>query len=443
MRFHAHNYVVTERYPMNISLKENTVKLANVLTVCFDVSKDVLNLYYEIDFGEETLNFEDEFRNNTTTIRQKLQKIQLNSMKYGYKNLRIICEPTGGYQEKLLKTARTLKMFTALVSTEAVSKFRVIESNDTGKTDLKDPKIINSLAKLGKVLKHRILDEEFSALRQLNSLYENEEKKFVRQKCKMHKVLRRLFCDFSFKKDFLYGSTGRFLIETYNCDPKAITERGFSYFSNRMQRNVKGVRKTTLERLWKEAKSSMYNQISERLRKTYIREIQMEWEQLKLFEKNREELKIEMTELVKEMRSKDKKIPKATKGIVSELNIARLLGELGPYTDFKNINQVYRYAGLNIRQYESGKMKGKDRTCKKGRPLLRKVLSQIIVATTRRDRFYGEHYHKKKNRGKRGNLLMVELMRKFLKTFYGWYKSGKDFDPDRVFVCEGIRNRVA
>jgi hypothetical protein len=48
---------------------------------------------------------------------------------------------------------------TCFVNTESVARFRTIETNDTGKTDTKDPRVIRTLGKLGKVITHRILDE--------------------------------------------------------------------------------------------------------------------------------------------------------------------------------------------------------------------------------------------------------------------------------------------
>jgi len=35
-----------------------------------------------------------------------------------------------------------------------------------------------------------------------------------------------------------------------------------------------------------------------------------------------------------------------------------------------------------------------------------------------------------------GNKAMVAMMRKFLRMFYGWYKSGLPFDENRVFSDE-------
>lgn len=157
---------------MNTTTKRVPVKVFKALNVCFDVGKDKLNSLYEHQTDDLITIETDEFRNNSTIILKKLEKVQKKAEKLGFKVVRVICEPTGIYHHKLLKIARRLGMLTNYVNTESVSKMRVVESNDAGKTDTKDPRIINTLAKLGKVLIHRVFSEGFTTLRQLNVMYE-------------------------------------------------------------------------------------------------------------------------------------------------------------------------------------------------------------------------------------------------------------------------------
>lgn len=79
--------------------------------------------------------------------------------KAGMKKILVVAESTGRYHEVLMRTARRLGLETAWVSGEAVAKMRVIETNDTGKTDIKDPHVIHTLAAIGKTLIHRVLTE--------------------------------------------------------------------------------------------------------------------------------------------------------------------------------------------------------------------------------------------------------------------------------------------
>ena len=240
---------------MNTNSRTISVKNFQPLNVCFDVGKNKLNYYFVIDEITKSQAFEGEFRNSIPQISEKLEEIRKIASKFGYQKMRVVCEPTGGYQDKLLRTARKMGCFTNYVNAESVAKFRVVESNDTGKTDTKDPKIIHTLTRLNKILKHRVLDVDFSVLRKLNSRYERSEKKMVRQKCQIHHCLKELFCDFAHKKDFLYGPTGRLLMRLYSCNPFKITEKGKQYFVDRMKRNNSRIHMRTLNKIWESAKS--------------------------------------------------------------------------------------------------------------------------------------------------------------------------------------------
>ena len=103
-----------------------------------------------------------------------------------------------------------------------------------------------------------------------------------------------------------------------------------------------------------------------------------------------------------------------------------------------------RYFGLNIRMRQSGKYQGQYKITKKGRPLGRKVLDNIILPLVKKGCLYGDYYHEKKEKEKRpGNKAMTIVMRNFLKKFYGWYKSGNTFNQKRFFNSESLYLKAA
>lgn len=134
---------------MKITQKAQKINLNNLVDISVDVHKDTLCLYFEID-GKE---FSDTCSNRTTIIEKRLLSYQKIALEHGRKNLRILCEPTGQYQNKLMRTSRRLGFFTNYVNGESVAKFRIVESNDSNKTDKKDPRVISTLGKLNKVIK--------------------------------------------------------------------------------------------------------------------------------------------------------------------------------------------------------------------------------------------------------------------------------------------------
>ena len=114
-----------------------------------------------------------------------------------------------------MRAARRLGLEVAWVSGEAVAKMRVVESNDSGKTDIKDPRVIHLVARIGKTLEYRELDEQYGALREWHKVYEAAQAGIVQAKGAIHHQLNVLFPDFSFSKDFLYGPSGQALVKRY------------------------------------------------------------------------------------------------------------------------------------------------------------------------------------------------------------------------------------
>jgi len=425
---------------MKITQTAQKIKVNFAMDVSVDVHKDTLNFFFETN-GKE---YVDECSNRTTVIQKKLKQYHEVAIDHGMTTLRIICEPTGEYQNKLFRTARKMGFLTCYVNAESVAKFRVVETNDNGKTDTKDPRVISTLGQLNKTLRHRILDDDYLTLRKLNKVLDEVDdiKKGIR--CRISKLLVELFCDYSFEKDFLYIPSGRALVEKFGCNPYRIVTAGFRRFCASMKKAAPRIREATLKRLWDDAHSSALNEQPE----AYIEVIETQLKQLmEDYWRNEERSQTiveRMTEILNCLRRKDPNIPKATEGVINDKHIARLLGETGPLCDFISSRMLMRYGGLNIRMRQSGRYSGLNKITKKGRPLLRKVLQRIVFPLVRQGWLYGPYYHRKKEVDKMpGNKIITCVSRHFLKKFYGWYKSGEAFDQQRFFSCETQYRKAA
>ena len=425
---------------MKLSHKSYKINTSELLTVAFDVSKDTLNCYSE--FNNKTSILEDSFVNRSSTIQTKLQELLVFAKSHGLSGLHITCEPTGGYEKKLLKTARRLGHTTSLVSGEAVHKAKVIESNDTGKTDSKDPRVIHMLATMGKTLINRTLSGEYALLRELNRHYDTEDRHRTRLRGQIHRLLVQLYCDYSFKKDFLYGNTGRGLMQTYAFNPYKIMADGFETLSKNLKATVRGVRTKTLQRLWNDAESSTLHQLEPAIIRLLQQRLLDLWEEFLLREKRLEALREQMILLYESLKSKQEPVPEARKGLMNKFIIARILGEFGRLNDFPNAKALLRYAGMNLRERKSGQYVGKVRMSKKGRSRARYILSQAVLPLVRKKDLYGAYYHHKKQQGMCGTKAMCAVARKFLKLFFALSKPNTVFNKERVFACES-QHRIA
>lgn len=425
---------------MKITRTAQKINLDNVVDISVDVHKDTLCFFFEID-GKE---FSDECSNRTAIIEKRLRRYHDIAMEHDRKTLRIICEPTGQYQNSLFRTARRLGFFTCYVNAESVAKFRVVESNDYNKTDKKDPRVIGTLGKLNKVIKFRLIGEDYLMLRKLHKIYDECDVAITSLRCRIAKVMVELFCDYSLKKDFLYSNSGLALVEQYGCNPYRIMADGRQIFYQKMKRKAPRVRQDTLERLWDDAASSTLNEMPA----GYVEVLEMHFYDLlaDYFQQadRKEKITQQMVEILARLREKDPNIPPPTPQVISDKNLARFLGETGPLSDFENWRKLMRYAGLNLRTRQSGTYQGQNKISKKGRRLLRKVLQGIALPLVRRGYLYGEVYHRKKDETKMpGNKAMTVIARHMLKKLYGWYKSGQEFDEQRFFTSKSRHQKIA
>jgi transposase len=425
---------------MKITRTAQKINLNNIVDVPTDVHKDILCFFFEID-GKE---FSDTCRNRTTVIRKRLQAYNKIAQEHGRKGLRIICEPTGQYQNKLMRTARQLGFLTNYVNAESVAKFRVVESNDGNKTDKKDPRVIGTLGKLNKVIQFRMIGEEYLMLRKLHKVYDECDVAITSHRCRISKLLVELFCDYSFEKDFLYSNSGLALVEQYGCNPYRIVEDGYRLFCRKMKKAAPRIMSRSLERLWEDACSSVLNEMPPgyvQVLEEYLYDRLDDY--FKVLER-KERITKQMLAILDRLRKDDPLIPPPTPNVISDKNLARLLAETGPLSDFEHWRKLMRYAGLNLKTKQSGTFQGQNKISKKGRKLLRKVLQAIALPLVKRGCLYGEVYHRKKEETKMpGNKAMTVIARHLLRKLFGWYRSGEAFDEQRFFTCKSRYEKLA
>lgn len=425
---------------MKITRVAEKINLNQVMDVPTDVHKDTLCFFFEIG-GKE---YYDTCPNRTVTIEKKLKQYQGIALENGRKNLRVICEPTGQYHNKLMRASRRLGFFTNFVNTEAVAKFRVVETNDNNKTDQKDPRVIGTLGKLNKVIEFRRLDDNHLMLRKLHKMYDECDVNITSHRCRISKLMIELFCDYSFKKDFLYSNSGLALVEMYGCNPYRIVKDGYEGFCNKMRNAAPRIQAKSLDRLWEDALSSARNEqpdgYIEIVEEHFINHLD---DYFKTMER-KEAITNRMVEILNVLRDEDPLIPPPTPDFISDKNLARLLAETGPLSDFESWRKLMRYAGLNLKTRQSGTFKGQNKISKKGRPLLRKVLQAITLRLVKKGCLYGDYYHDKKDAAKMpGNKAMTIVSRQLLKKIFGWYRSGEAFDEKRFFICKSRYEKMA
>ena len=404
-------------------------------TVCVDISKATFT------WAREDRGAGLEVQRNQailTWLRTQLGQAKAE----GFTGLQIVCESTSGYHKRLLRLARAEGCETALVSAEQVKAMQVVESNDTGKSDWKDPRTMLLLVKLGKTLVDRQLTGEWAGLRELNVDYEQVERSGTQAKNRIHSILLQLFPDLSFKKDWLFKSqAARALLATYGFDPYTVVAAGLSRVRHVLRK--KGIREKTILRIFHDAQQSVLQPSATLWREIKQGQLKDAYADLIVAQSRREKIRAHMITLLEALQAKGEVKLKAQKGLIGPFLLARILAETGPLNDFNTLSQLLRYAGMNLRQQQSGQHRGKERQAKRGRARLRAVLAQAVLKLVVRTGLFGLYYHTKKAAGMPGAVAMTAVARKFLKLLFGLHHSTQAFDPARVFQCQSTYAKAA
>jgi transposase len=407
----------------------------NCQVVAFDVSAATLNWYTEEPGpGSRILERESQIANRTAAISESLKGLSELAARQG-KTLLVVCEPSGGYERKLLRLARAQGALTCYVSGEATHKLTILESNDTSKNDPKDARVIYRIAGLRTaLLTDRQTDPGYEQLRELNRFYEDEDERVVQLRNAISSVRRQLFCDLRANSDFLFGKTGQAFLTLYRGNPNRAVVDGWEGFQQKLKQLCPRAAAETLRRLWQDVQSSVRLLVPPGVMAQWEDRLATLMEDWHRHQSRKAAVKATMVGLYE----RTPEFSRLMGSGVSAFALARIIAETGPLSDYQSWRQLLRLAGLNLNVRQSGKYRGQTRISKKGNCLLRKVLYQQAFAVLTQGRGLFADYFTRRRQGAPPVLakkLYVNVMRKFLRALFGAYQDG-GFIPARVFLDE-------
>ena len=116
---------------------------------------------------------------------------------------------------------------------------------------------------------------------------------------------------------------------------------------------------------------------------------------------------------------------------VGEATVAAILGELHVFERCDRVQKVVAFIGLAPKQFISGSsIKGKPRLSKVGNARLRKALYMPALVSIQCNPVVQIIYHRLKEKGKNGKVIVCAVMRKLVHLIFGILKSGRPFDPN-------------
>lgn len=120
---------------------------------------------------------------------------------------------------------------------------------------------------------------------------------------------------------------------------------------------------------------------------------------------------------------------------IAQTSALQLLGELVLLSPDFNVRQWVAYAGLDPRQYSSGKsVEKKVRISKVGNRHLRRALFMPALVAVRRNPQFRAYYRYLVAHGKLKMVALVAAMRKLLHGIYGVFQTREPFNADKLFT---------
>lgn len=400
-----------------------------LLPVAADVSK--ANSHYCCEL-EESFR-ETEASNGRDSILGVLGDYRDLAREAGFLDAILIVEPTGGYERPLLRAAREIGMRSLYANAEAVKKAQVIQDGTSSKSDRKDPRTILTVAKLGKLMRARDLSGRWQALRQMNVFHDRLETDLTRLKGRAHRLLDELFPTLDFSAQWLFGDAAMAAARLYRLNPYAMADDGLAAAARRLR--AAGLRPQTVRRLVDAAMKACEIPLERFYADSLADELEEVYEAIRRARERKAALERRFEEIYDELLESGEARIQPARQVLPKVRLAMIHGETGPLDDFTSIRELRKYGGMNLRLKDSGKSQGARRLSKKGRPMMRKVISQTCLPLVRKGELFGEEYHRRKEAGTPGRKAMAAIANKFLKMLFGLHRSRSEFDPARVFDC--------
>ena len=104
-----------------------------------------------------------------------------------------------------------------------------------------------------------------------------------------------------------------------------------------------------------------------------------------------------------------------------------LIGEIGDVSQFPNPDKLIKFAGLDVRIYQSGTVEKHGGVRKRGSPLLRYALFQAAEKCRIHSPELAEYYSKKKDEGKHPICALTHTARKILRITWALLKTGENY----------------
>ena len=107
---------------------------------------------------------------------------------------------------------------------------------------------------------------------------------------------------------------------------------------------------------------------------------------------------------------------------------AMIIGEIGDISRFDNPEKLIKYAGLDVKIYQSGTINHKGHIRKRGSPILRYALALSVQKLRIHSPVFSEYYYSKLRQGKATNVAIIATTRKLIRVIWKMMTTNQVFE---------------
>jgi transposase len=419
------NYTQNEKI---MSIRETT------LVIGIDIAKQ-FQYARAFDYRGIELSKVKPFENTTEGFRIFKEWIESVAKENQKNNIIVGLEPTGHYWFTLGNFLKSLGIKLVLVNPFHVKRSKELDDNSQTKNDLKDPKTIAKLVIDGRYSEPYIPQGIYSDLRIAMGMRESLSKNIIIVKNKVDHWLDKYFPEFNDVFANWDGKAALISLAEFST-PEKVLSTGVQQIVAIWKKEVKravGIKRAV--RLVEAAKISIG--IKEGL-KMAKKELEANLEQYELYQKQNEQLDIEIEELafqvpgVKEMLSING---------VGMITAAGFIAEVGDIKRFSHPSQIQKLAGLNLIENSSGKHKGRTSISKRGRSKLRALLFRVIMPLVSKNnefKMLHEYYTNRKENPLKKKQSLILLCCKLIRIFFTIITKQVEYNPQKLIKDTGF-----
>jgi transposase len=338
-------------------------------------------------------------------------------------------EPTGHYWLNLAYFLKRHKIKVVVVNPFHVHRTKELDDNSPTKNDVKDAYVIARLIQGARYSEAYLPEDTFADLRTAMKMRDQLSKDLIRMEGRVHRWLDQYFPEFlTVFKDWK-GKTATQSLRHFPL-PSDVQRRSVEQiveiWKQKVQRSV-GLKRA--ERLMEAAEHSIGLNIGLEMARMEIQfllqQVEMIQQQLNLLD---EQIKMLLDNIpgTQEMQS----VPG-----VSFLTVAGFLAEVGDLKRYVHPRQIQKLAGLNLKEYSSGKHKGKTYITKRGRSQLRALLYRSIlplVAKNPEFKAFHEYYVSRRKNPLRRKQSLIALCCKLIRILFVIGISKVPYNPAKL-----------